>query len=221
MREIDQMAVEAVEDEHMFSNLIERQERFILKTSSKIARRYVTKNDDEWSVAIGAFSQAVQKYDYNQGSFLFFAERIIRQRMVDHYRANGRFSVEIPVDFIEEEAIVEENDQTLKLEIEAVTEVLEAYGFSFMDLLDCSPKAKKTRSACAAAVNYLMNQPILLREMRASKQLPLKEIVKNTGVPRKILERHRKYLIAAVEILYGEYPFLSEYLKYLKEERAL
>jgi RNA polymerase sigma factor len=44
-------------------------------------------------------------------------------------------------------------------------------------------------------------------------------IEKNTNVPRKILERHRKYIIAAIEILSGEYPYLADYLRYIREER--
>lgn len=221
MREIDQMAVEASEDESVLTTFIKRHELFILKTASRISRQYISKSDDEWSVALVAFSGAVEKYDYDQGSFMAFAEKMIHQRLVDHYRTKGRFSVEVPVDFIEEEAMVEENDASLKLEIDAVTEVLRAYGFTFMDLADCSPKAKKTKAACASAVKYLLHEPVMIHEMRASRQLPLKIIEKNAGVPRKILDRHRKYLIAAVEILSGEYPFLSEYLKYIKEERSL
>ena len=54
--------------------------------------------------------------------------------------------------------------------------------------------------------------------MRDSKQLPIKIIEKNTDIPRKILERYRKYLIAVAEILSGDYPYLSEYLSYIKKE---
>lgn len=221
MREIDLMAVEAIKDEAKFSAFLERHELFILKTASKISRHYVSRNDDEWSVAMGAFSDAVVKYDFEQGSFIAFAERIIHQRLVDHFRIRGRHSVEIPVDFIEEEAIVLNNDSSLVLEIEAVTQILMNYGFSFMDLVDCSPKAEKTKKACARAVKYISLNPILVQEMRSSKQLPLKIIEINAGVPRKIMERHRKYLIAAVEILNGDFPYLSEYLSYIREGSVL
>lgn len=215
------MAVDAAESEHIFARFLERQERFIMKISSKIARRYVTKNDDQWSIALMAFSHAVEKYEFDQGSFLSFAENIIHQRLVDHYRVKGRHNVEVPVDFIEEEAIVEDNDNSLNLEIDALTQILDEYGFSFMDLVDCSPKAEKTKKASAKAVKYILGNPMLISEMRRTKQFPLKFTEKNTGVPRKILERHRKYLIAAVEILYGDYPILSDYLRYIREEDVL
>lgn len=218
LREIDQMAVESAKDEKKLSSFIKQNEFFILKAASRISKRYISKNDDEWSVALVAFSGAVLKYDYAKGSFFSFAELIIHQNLIDYYRAKGRRDKEIPVDRIEEEALVEYNDDNLKFEIEAVSEVLETYGFSFMDLTDCSPKAEKTRRACAKAVAYLLYHPALISEMREKKQFPLKITEKNAGVPRKILERHRKYLIAAAEILSGDYPYLSDYLSFMKGE---
>ncbi|MDW5298607.1 MAG: RNA polymerase subunit sigma [Sedimentibacter sp.] len=218
LREIDQIAVQVANDDEKLSAFIKQHEFLILKTASKTAKHFISKNDDEWAIALVAFSDAIKKYDYERGSFISFAELIIHQNLVDYYRVQGRRSVEIRVERIEDEAIVEYNDNNLKLEIEAITQVLNSYDFRFMDLVDCSPKVSKTKTACAKAVSYILNNPILVKEMRASKQLPAKIIEKNAGVPRKILERHRKYLIAAAEILHGDYPYLSDYLSYIKEE---
>jgi RNA polymerase sigma factor len=62
---------------------------------------------------------------------------------------------------------------------------------------------------------------MLLSELKSSKQLPLKIIENNCKIPRKILERHRKYIIAAIELLHGEYPNLAEYLRYIREVNEL
>ncbi len=106
-----------------------------------------------------------------------------------------------------------------KDEIEAVQECLSAYGFSFFDLVECSPKAEKTKKACARAVLALLGEDSgadpMFEKMRTSRNLPMKELSESSGVPRKILERHRKYIIAAAEILKGEYPILQEYLRYI------
>lgn len=218
LREIDQMALKVAHDDEKLSEFIKQNEFFILKTASKIAKHYISKNDDEWAIALVAFSDAVKKYDYERGSFIPFAELIIHQNLVDHYRVQGRRSKEIQVERIEDEAIVEYNDNNLKLEIEAIAQILNDYRFSFMDLVDCSPKANKTKTACANAVSYLLKNLLLMKEMQATKQLPLKIMEKNTGIPRKILERHRKYIIAVAEILHGDYPYLAEYLSYIREE---
>ncbi len=218
LREIDQMAVESVKDEKKLSLFIKQNEFFILRTASKISKQYISKNDDEWSIALFAFSGAVKKYDYGRGSFFSFAELVIQKNLIDYYRTKGRRSREIPVDSIEDAALVEYSDNNLKLEIEAISQVLNEYGFGFMDLTECSPKAEKTRKDCARALSYLVGSPMMISEMRASKMFPLKMTELNTGVPRKILERHRKYLIAAAEILSGDYPYLSDYLSFVKEE---
>jgi len=217
IREIDQMAVKAVSDDDVLYMFIEKHEFFILKTASKTAKHYISKEDDEWSVALVAFSDAVKKYDYERGSFISFAELLIHRNLVDYYRSQGRHSLESQDEGIEDKAVVESKDNNLKWEIEALTQILKECGFTFMDLADCSPKATKTKAACAKAVSYILDNPILVKEMRASKRLPTKIIEKNSKVPRKILERHRKYIIAVVEILYGDYPYLSEYLVYIKE----
>jgi RNA polymerase sigma factor len=87
-----------------------------------------------------------------------------------------------------------------------------------MELAESSPKASKTKAACAEAVRYLVQNPLLLNELRKSKSLPLKIIEKNCGLPRKVVERHRKYIIAGAEIMDGDYPVLSEYLRFMREE---
>lgn len=218
IREIDQIAIKVAHDDEKLSEFIKQYEFFILNTASKTAKHYITKNDDEWAIALAAFSDAVKKYEYERGSFFSFAELIIRNNLIDYYRVQGKHSKEIQVEQIEDEAIVEYNDNSLKLEIEAITQVLNKYRFSFMDLTDCSPKANKTKTACAKAVTYILKNPLLMNEIRASKLLPVKIIEKNTGIPRKIIERHRKYIIAAAEILHGDYPYLAEYLSYIRKE---
>ncbi len=218
MRKLDQMAVDVVKDSNKLDEFIARHEFFILKTAAKTAKHYVSKNDDEWSIALSAFSDALKNYDFGRGSFIAFAELIIHRSLVDYYRAQGRYSSEVQVEQIEDDAVIISNDDNLKLEIEAINQILSSYGFSFMDLADCSPKAQKTKVACAKVVIYLLDKPGQVHEMRNSNLLPVKIIEKNAGVPRKILERHRKYIITAVEILHGDYPYLSEYLSYIRGE---
>lgn len=86
-------------------------------------------------------------------------------------------------------------------EIAAVQELLGHYGFSFWDLAECSPKAEKTKAACAKVVVELLKDPELFQKMRTSKSLPVKELLAMTKVQKKILERHRRYIIAAAAVL--------------------
>lgn len=236
MREIDIIAEESKTDEKKMENLIAKNEFFILKCASSVAHNYISKSDDEWSVALGAFTEAVENYSMEKGSFYNFAELVMRRRIIDFIRTQSKYSSEISVnpslfnsesnDDCEEIPIkieVAEKtshtiDNSLKLEIELANEVFSSYGFSFFALADCSPKAKKTKEVCAKAVTYILKNQILVSNMKVKKLLPIKIIEKNLNVPRKILERHRKYIIAAVEIISGDYPYLAEYIRFIREE---
>ena len=217
MRELDRKAINAANDPQKINDFIIQYEPFVLKSSSKTVKRYVSKSDDEWSIALNAFSEAISKYDYDRGSFIAFAELIIQRKLIDYFRTQEKFKADENAGWVEDNAAIDYNDQNLKLEIEAISKILAGYGFSFMDLADCSPKAQKTKAACAKAVSFLLARPMLIAEMRNSSQVPIKIIEKNSGLPRKIIERHRKYIIAVVEILSGDYPYISEYLSFVRE----
>ena len=238
MRELDTLAVQAKSDVTIQEKLIKQQEFYILKCASKVCHRYITKSDDEWSISMMAFSQAINSYHLDKGSFLTFAELVIKRRVIDYLKSQNKYQPEVSVDpFVfdvppEEDAdnvqirmavadqVSKQGNDDIKLEIEEANHVFSAYGFSFFDLAECSPHAAKTKKACAAAVKYMLQNPILISELKDTKQLSLKLIEKNAHVPRKVLERHRKYIIAAIEILSGGYPYLADYLRYIREENG-
>jgi len=207
------MVVQVKDDEKALEDFIRSQEGFIIKAASRTSKHYITKSDDEWSIALSAFVEAVEKYELEKGSFMAFAELLIRRRLIDWFRINGRNNEEIHVEDIENEPDTSRETEEIKLEILSLEEDLRLYGISFMDLADASPKAQKTRDACRKAINWMVSNPMIINQMKESKQLPIKIIENNSGVPRKILERHRKYIIAVVEILAGDYPWLNEYVR--------
>ena len=104
-----------------------------------------------------------------------------------------------------------------RAEIAEMQEILGGYGFSFFDLTESSPKTEKTKRSCGTAIRTLIATAVLLAKMRLARLLPIKELSEESGVVRKILERHRKYIIAGAEILDGDFPILAGYLSYVKE----
>jgi len=236
MRDLDNVVAEAANNIEKAEALVFQYKSFILKCASDFSKRYITQSDDEWAIALKAFMEAIKNYDVNKGSFLSFSEMVIKRRLTDYYNSNKNYAREIPTNpsvFNGESDEDEESlniqirihdkitympDDRIKDEIEAINTVFAGYGFSFFDLIECSPKAKKTKQACIRAVTYICNNPIILNKIRSSRMLPIKIIEKNANVRRKILEHHRKYIIAAIEILSGEYPCLAEYMRPFREE---
>ena len=245
MDELKEQALAAKTDERQFEALVSSQKQWMLRAASEAAHRYITDSDDEWSVALMAFHEAVQSYDEGKGSFRALASVVIRRRVVDYLRSEGRHSAELAVipgafdgEMTEDEASgvnlsvqqkVAENslsdaaeDRAVRAreEIAEVQGILKAYGFSFFDLAECAPKAEKTKKSCGQAVRILIASLVLMALMRMKHLLPIKELSTQSGVIRKILERHRKYIIAAAEILDGDFPILASYMEYIRRGDA-
>lgn len=242
MNELEQQVLAAKTDEEIFNELVESHKAWMLRVASETTHRYVTDSDDEWSIALMAFSEAVQSYEEGKGSFRGLAAMVIRRRVVDYLRTEGRHADELSVtpsafeDGLDEEAggvnlqvqqrMAEEADDapgedTASLAREEIAEmqgILQRYGFSFFDLADASPKTEKTKKSCGQAVRTLIATAILMAQMRLKRLLPIKELSEASGVIRKILERHRKYIIAAAEILDGDFPILAGYMAFIKKQ---
>lgn len=194
-------------------------------------KRYVSESDDAWSIALIAFSEALDQYDPGKGNFEAYARLVIRRRLVDDLRRLRKYQSEIdmaPEAFSgsadPEEGPINPVDRVvarnamqwapdLQEEIAEASGLLATYGFSFWDLADCSPKAGKTRAACAAAIRYMLLNPGLVQKMQSTRRLPIYALAAGSRVSLKVLARHRRYIIAACEILTGDYPGLSRYLK--------
>ena len=237
---INNLALAARTDERQREALIRDQEPLILKTASRTSFRYITKSDDEWSVALCAFSEAINKYRPEQGDFLPFSQMLMKRALIDSHRHEASHLTEISTSpFVLEGtqdepdeweksvylAVVEQSrestDRSLSEEITAANEMLQRYGFRFFDLTNCSPQQEKTRQECAKAIRFVLSRPDLLKELEKSRKLPVRALAAGSGVSRKVLDRYRKYIIMAVLILNGEYPKLSEYLKFVRKEGAV
>ena len=235
---LNRLAMAAAYDERKREELIYSNEQTILRTASSACRRFVSKSEDEWSIALGAFSKAVDVYSQEKGDFLPFAQMLIKRELIDYYRSqkNNLREVSVAPHVLEgggepEEdpsgvylAVIkssrEASDHSLREEILAANELLSDYGFRFFDLTECSPQQDKTRKECAVAIRFMLTDSALFAALEKTHKLPIKALAAASGVSRKTLDRYRKYIIMAVLILDGDYPQLAEYLKFVKEAQA-
>ena len=208
--------------------LLAENELFILHTAQKTVGRRITRSDDEWSIALSAFWEAVQHYDPQKGSIQSYASVVIRHRLIDEARNRKKREQELSVEpaaftgeaeevsigvqrAVERNLIQEAPDTTLADEIEELAELLRRYHIDFFDLPKCCPKARKTRSVCLKAARFVCRIAELLARLRKTLKLPSSEM--ETGVPisRKLLEQFRKYIITTIEIEAGDFPGLQGY----------
>ena len=231
-RPVDQIALEAKEQEEVLEEFLLQEMPFIRAAAGKKLGRHVEAGSEEELVALEAFVEAVHSYTPEKGRFLPFSRLVMDRRIIDWIRKeekNQRFVPMDPEDITRHmefkssrsDNLVEdqmESKSDAAEEIHQLSIVLSPYGIRFRDLPDQSPKSEKTRESCRKLIAAIRGSEILLSEMREKKALPLKILEKNTGIPRKIMERHRKYIIAVVEILSGEYPCLRPYVRSMIKE---
>ena len=234
-------------DSEAYNQFISRHRKFILKVTSKTLNRFVTDSDDAYSVALVAFTEAIRRYDESKGNFYGFAGLVIRRRVLDYLKTEYRMRREIdvePVTFtgdvpdtdkaedsvnaaVSRKAIDQSMEQVgayapgttpVADEIAAMQDILGEYGFSFFDITDASPRSEKTKLMCKDIISYIHADEDMIAEMRRKHMLPAAEIIRELRIPRKKIERHRRYIIAVLEILNGDFPQLQEYFRSYKLE---
>ena len=202
---------------------------FIRAEATKYTAKQCTEQDDEFSIAMMAFYEAIMGYERFRGAFLRYASLIIKSRLIDYGRKEARHRGNISLyepsgdddDRTLADTLADERDEiesmvsrdATRQEIAELSAVMKDFGISFSDVADNCPKQDRTLDACAAAISYAASNPELLDELLKTKKLPMAELVKGSGSERKTLERHRKYLLAMLLIQTNGYVIMRGHLK--------
>ena len=109
-------------------------------------------------------------------------------------------------------AFEDEKSRERAFEIEDLKTQLTEWDITFSDLVTASPGQDRTRKMCSRIVRFLLGRPELIQHINSKKTLPLSVIEKSLSITPKKLEKHRKYIIAALLIYMGDYPYLREYI---------
>lgn len=172
-------------------------------------------NDDELSISLIAFNEAIDTYDESKGmSFISYARMLIHNRLVDYFRRESRF-IHASLDMVGKEQQINEYEKeqacqeyrkneantNLRDSMELFDKVISEYDISLDDLVNVSPKHEDTRVTLMKVAQSLVQEPILLSKLKNNKKLPVKELMLYTGISRRVLERGRKYVIAIALIL--------------------
>ena len=207
---------------------------FIRAETAKFLKRPPEEGrDDELSIAMIAFHEAIGGYAKHRGSFLKYASMLIRSRLIDYARKERRHrqtvSLDAPAAGEESaslgETLPEERDhpeesahrQATRQEIEELSRQMESFGVSLSDVADNCPKQQRTLQACRKALAYARENSWLLEELVHGTKLPLAKLSDGSGVERKTLERHRKYLVALLLIYTNGYEIIRGHLAQVME----
>ena len=192
------------------NELIKDYMAFIVKTISSITGRYVSiENDDELSIALIAFKEAVDKYEESRGSFSSFAKLVISSRVKNYLIKENKHNNTQSIEALKENGIdvtemaekeVESSDE-LASEINKLREEIEIFGFTFEDLVDESPKHEDTRRNAISISEKVSKEKSLTTFMYEKRRLPIKQISVKFSVTEKVIKRSKKFIISVVIII--------------------
>lgn len=212
--------------------LISYHKLFIAKISSRACKRYLAwENDDELSVALLAFNEAIDCYERNsKADFYTFARKVIKRKLIDFFRKESKNNISLLSGDPDEELVVIDKKSSFEeyergRQEEYLTEVinnlndtLAEYRITLADLAKATPKQRNTREALLNAAQKLAGNREMAEYLYRRKQLPLKALGKATGLSRRMLEKRRKYIIAiALMISCPGFSSLKNYVQFADE----
>lgn len=222
--------IDAIRDNVEETNrFVKEYKPFIAACAQRVSGRYMNYgSDDELSIAMIAFVEAIRSFEQSKGNFFSFSRNVIKRRLIDYYRSEMRHKNVISLnmyiegqddefDLSSREAIQVYSDQRLaehrRLELEYLGKELAAWNITYMDLSNSSPKHRKKREQCDELAALILSRPDLMQQVLVKKYLPIAELEKLSGLPRKMIERFRKYIIVLVVVVTGDYEYIRDYIK--------
>ncbi len=198
--------------------LVNRHMGFIVRKVSNITGRYVSvENDDEFSVALSAFAEAVERYDEKKGNFLSFAGIVIDSRLKTYLEKNNKFNDDLSLDELSENgqdfAEKENTNSDLIEEINEFKKELLLFGLTLDSLVEESPKHSDTRKRAISIAERSSDEPKIVDLTYKKKKLPIKEVSKKCNVTEKIVKGSKHFILATMLVFVKKLPMLVSWIK--------
>lgn len=207
-------------------NLIKKYKNFILAEASKVTGGSITESHDEFSIGMLAFHEAIKSYKKDRGKFISFAGTVIKNRIIDFYRSEKRHLGHASLHHEDEDGLSLEdriedkkdyhesliNMEASKKEILELKKVLEGFDLSLEDIGENSPRQERTHKALAKAIAYAVTRDDILKSVEATGKVPMTELSKKSGISKKTLERHRRYLLTMILIYTNGYYIIRDHV---------
>jgi RNA polymerase sigma factor len=228
---LEEKIVSAQQGDQMVQNhLLQSYHPFIAKCVSEVCKRYIDpKKDDEFSIGLSAFNEAILAYAPEKGSsFLSFAKLVVKRKVIDYIRFSQKGPVTTSLDETYDEEQMENPTEisavskAYKLEMDSwyrKMEILEfkaklrEYKLTLTELTEVSPKHRDARDSAVRTARILFENEDFRTYVREKKKLPMKELLKQVNVSKKTLERNRKFIIAIFIVFQEDFVYLKDYLK--------
>jgi len=210
---LEERVIKSKNNNDELNTLISDFRPFIASVVQKKVGKYLEYGvDDELSVGLSAFMEAVNSFDVKKGTFLSFSRLVINARVIDFLRKKSKLrTISIDEDSQDENELstvldkksmekytLEIEEDSRKLEVIEYASLLKNWNIGFNELVRISPKKDTLRQEYKNAARAIIDNDNILDELMRTKRLPIQEIEKILKIHRKKLERGRIYIIAIV-----------------------
>jgi RNA polymerase sigma factor len=216
--------------EDLRNTFIEQYQPFIAATTARLISA-PAQGRDEFSVAMEAFNEAIDRYDpVRSRSFLSFCDLIINHKVIDYIRSNKKHSLTYPFTYFEavgNEELVERavaanptilsENMEIKEEIAVFKDRLAGFGIKLADLVQCAPRHIDSRVMCAMLARKITASAELAEKLERTGQLPVTALLECVRVGRKAVVNNRKYIIAIYIILTSGMEIIKSYVAFMQE----
>lgn len=218
MKDIGQRVIAARGNARETERIIEEYLPFIRKQAASVQG---APQDDSGTLALLGFVQAMQKYEPGKGAFLAYAQLVIRSRLLDEIRkappAHLPLEAEDGPSPIDEASIArydaDEERRELAAEIAEANAALEAYGISFALLGKIGPRQQRSRALCLRVARHIACDDALCGDFNRTGRLPQAAAALALGISPKTIEKHRRYIVALLVLLAGDFPHIHCFLR--------
>lgn len=195
-------------DRNGMDELIEEYIPFIINTISKFLNRYIdVDNNEEFSVGLSAFHEAVERFNPERGNFLSYARLIIESRLKDYHRKQKE------VVYLEDHEVeAPEVNFDIHFEIEAFDKELKAFKLSFSKLVSEAPKHRDTREKLLRVCHEVATDNSLMELIREKKRLPIKKIALKVGQSEKVIKGNKIFILSTVILITGDYESIKSFV---------
>lgn len=204
------------------NSLIERHMPFLIRTVSNFTGRYVSiENDDEFSIGLLAFAEAVKRYEPDRGKFLSFARLVIESRLKNYKEKSNRYMQEESLEVLRDAGIdffrkdEEENESTEKLHEEVLKyrEELLLFGLTLENLADTAPKHRDTRQTAVQTAETASEDSETVEETYRKRKLPVRRVARIGKVTEKAVKTSKTFILAVMIIFVREFTGLRYWIK--------
>jgi len=210
-----------ISESYDINYLIEKHMPFIIKSISDTTGRYVScENDEEISIWLLAFNEAIERYDNDKGHFLSFAKLVISSRIKNYLKSENKHQhssfedlVDKGLDIKDEYIEQKEENELLVDEITRFKEEIRSFGFSLEDLVEEAPKQQATRINAIKLSEQISKNEEFIGFMYEKKRLPIKRIVLKYSVTEKVIKRSKKFIISVVIIIDKNLKMLKNWIR--------